>query len=109
MELPKIITLEHTDQEGDNYVSTVSLFMIDEDVFDRITLGFMRGELNTVEARIGKASSTDKQESLKLATQSLKKEKLLISKINIESTDSEIYTDMYIIRRSLAAKLITSY
>lgn len=79
--------------------TTINLFMIDGEVFERIAMAFIRGELSSIETREGVAIKCPEDKYNKKIAKDLAMSRLTKKRIDIESIEctgktTTIYTDV---------------
>ena len=92
-------------------LTTVSWFLLDPDIITSIVTGYTRGEVTSVEVRVGTAVKcpTDvynKPEALKVARGRLKKTREVIKMVFITGDSTKIYTENYVVEKFTNGKII---
>ena len=112
IEIPKILqNISVVSLDKGRVQTTLSMFMLNEEVFETLCLGYIRGEVTTVEARIGSTikhpkDKYDRALGIKTATDNLKKQKLSIESISSRDGRSVINLKDYSLERLQSGKVI---
>ena len=111
LELPKIIEyVKRTSDKKRRITTTVSMFLLDADVFDMVVAAFVRKELSVLEVRVGVSrkhpdDKDNKQEGIRVARTKTKKVLLPISEIVLTPTKSTLIAGSYKVVKSGNGKI----
>lgn len=91
--------------------TTVVWFMLNPEIFDTLCLGFIRGEVSTVEARIGSSlkhpqDKYDKKLALETARKRIGKSKLKIKNVFANNVSVRIQLEQYTLEKFHNGKII---